>query len=58
MIRLDFLTNFNREGEGLDSADEQGVQAIKAGTRLKSMLFVLLVYLLEISQSFSLVPIL
>ena len=40
MIKLDFHTNFNREGGQINSANERGLRTIEVGTGLSSMLFV------------------
>jgi len=40
MIRLDFHTNFNREGGEINSANERGLRTIEVGTGLNNMLFV------------------
>jgi len=42
MIRLDFHTNFNREGGKINSANERGFRTIEVGTGPNNMLFIII----------------
>ncbi|MCI5219596.1 MAG: hypothetical protein D3914_10520 [Candidatus Electrothrix sp. LOE2] len=46
MIRLDFYTNFNREGRELNSANGRGLPLLKNGTGLGAVLFRCCVFIL------------